>query len=252
MKLEIHSKAIALAVGGGLLSLVLAAGEASAQTYVLEPTGTVTKGTAVENYFNGGTTANANGPGPSDNISFTYITNSSIQTDFLTGGTGSEQSKAANVPSVAAGINNNGVVFFQSVENVMNVTNGLVLSALSFDYSIYGNSSSYTSGTNDPTVTIWSGLNGTGTALETIGLQPAGTSESCPVGSGTYDFCTWSNVVGNFAGPAKSVTFSGGDIGYSEFDSITVTEAPEPDTAWLLGAGALAIAAVARARRQTR
>jgi hypothetical protein len=122
-------------------------GSAAAQTtYTLEPKGTVTKGTAVEGYFNGGTTANNNGSELSGNISFSYIADPSIQTAFLTGVTGTEQSEAGNAPSVAAGINSKSVVLCQSVENVMNVTNGLYLPGLSFDFSIENNSSSFTTG----------------------------------------------------------------------------------------------------------
>jgi hypothetical protein len=143
-----------------------------------------------------------------------------LQTDFLIS---PSEVQYANIPSVIAGDNPKDAVFFQSVQSVMNLASGYALTGLSFDYSIYKNSATYT-----PIVTVWSGLNGTGTALETFHLAAPTGSSAC---TSTYYFCTWTLATSNFTGLAESVTFgnsTGQYIGEAAFDSVKVTETPVP------------------------
>ena len=228
--------------------LMLAGSHAVAATYTLEPSGTLTNQAYVESYFNGGydsygtNVGGSNPAGPSDNVVFGPLQSPTLQTDFLINPT---EVQYANIPSVIAGDNPKEAVFFQSVQSVMNLTNGYALSSLSFDYSIYKNSSTYT-----PIVTVWSGLNGTGSALETFNLAAPSGSSAC---TSTYDFCTWTKDTSNFTGLAESVTFgnsSGQYIGEAAFDSITVTETPValPAALPLLLSGLSGLAGLARRR----
>ena len=108
------------------------------------------------------------------------------------------------------------------------------------------------------TVTVWSGLNGTGTLLATLTLPPNG---SCTPGP---NFCHRTAEGVTFSGTVESVNFSGtaNEIG---FDNITIgsatpgggpTPTPEPATMLLLGLGLPAslgaTAKEARVRRGSR
>jgi len=83
-------------------------------------------------------------------------------------------------------------------------------------------------------VTVWSGANGTGTALATITLSP--NDASC----GVVSYCNWTDVSLTFSGTAKSVTFAGPANGMGLSD-ITLgqggTAIPEPSSIYLLGTG---------------
>jgi hypothetical protein len=85
------------------------------------------------------------------------------------------------------------------------------------------------------TVTVWSGLNGTGTILATINLSP--NNGSC-VGFPSY--CNWTGVGLSFSGSGKSVTVAGGANGIGIADirlGTTALVTPEPSTTILLGTG---------------
>ena len=99
------------------------------------------------------------------------------------------------------------------------------------------------------TVSVWSGMNGTGTLLATITLGTNGNS-GCHAGT---VFCVWTPVGLIFSGTAMSVTFNGaaGQIG---FDSVTVGKAipaavPEPASVLLLGSGLVALSFAGRLRK---
>ncbi len=83
-------------------------------------------------------------------------------------------------------------------------------------------------------VTVWSGANGTGTALATITLSP--NDASC----GAVSYCNWTDVSLTFSGTGKSVTFSGPGNGLGLSD-ITLGKSsaaiPEPSSIYLLGTG---------------
>jgi len=77
------------------------------------------------------------------------------------------------------------------------------------------------------TVTVHSGVNGTGTLLGTINLG-ANAQDGC---NDTL-FCHWDQVSLDFAGQARSILFS--DAVGSGFDNITVNAVPLPAAVWLL------------------
>jgi hypothetical protein len=132
------------------------------------------------------------------------------------------------------------VLGFQTGSSVlMNVANGFQ-DGLAFYYSAPNVSG---------TVTLWSGLNGTGTLLATISLGATG-STGCANGG---LFCVWTPVGLTFSGTAQSVKFSG-KAGGIAFDSITVGSAvpstvPEASTAFLLGIGLVGLSCAGRLRR---
>jgi hypothetical protein len=113
-----------------------------------------------------------------------------------------------------------------------------------------GFSFNYVSLSDVGSVSVFSGLDGTGTLLGTIDLSP--NSGSCP-GFGAA-FCPFSPVGVSFAGTAKSIEF-GGVANQIVFDDVTFGSStpggvPEPST-WammLLGLAGLGIVARRRAK----
>jgi hypothetical protein len=203
----------------------------------LEPIGAVTTNTDVANYFNGGFDGYPpNGVGPNYHVIFP---SSGITTVFDNSSSG----RFTNLPSGAQD------VVFQSVASTMNLAAGYGISSLSFQYSDIANS------TYHPTVTVWSGANGSGTALATLNLamnSPIyGTAGTACTSSG-QEFCTWSMATANFTGIAESVTFGGTGIGQVEFDSVqlNVTPVPVPAALPLLFSAIAGLGAWVRRRKQ--
>jgi opacity protein-like surface antigen len=90
-------------------------------------------------------------------------------------------------------------------------------------------------------ISLWSGLDGTGDLLATLSL-PA-NAVGCP--DYDADFCPFTSAHVSFSGIARSVQFSG--IA-ADFDDITFTAAPEPST-WammLIGFAGLGYAEIRR------
>jgi opacity protein-like surface antigen len=97
-------------------------------------------------------------------------------------------------------------------------------------------------------LSVWSGLDGTGDLLATISL-PA-NAVGCP-DFGDADLCPFTPAEVSFSGIARSIQFSG--IA-ADFDDITFTAAPEPST-WammLIGFVGLGYAALRRKGAATR
>jgi hypothetical protein len=114
-----------------------------------------------------------------------------------------------------------------------------------------GFSFNYVSLSDSGSVSVFSGLDGTGTLLGTINLSP--NAGSCP-GYGAQ-FCPFSPVGVNFAGTAESIEFAGvaNQIVFDDvtFGSSTPGGVPEPSTWALMMLGLAGIGIVARRRAKS-
>jgi hypothetical protein len=167
-------------------------------------------------YYSGGNGSLGSGPGPSYGITFGSTALASISS--LAGGTGNFRNEPS--PSTA--------LFFGGTASsgVMDVTSGFT-DELSFYYSAVGAG----------TVTVKSGLDGTGSMLATLTLPDTGNNGP----SGSF-FNMWDQVSVSFAGPAESVVFSGTVNGIG-FDNITLGAVPAPALGHGL-TGALAVGGI--------
>jgi hypothetical protein len=118
---------------------------------------------------------------------------------------------------------------------------------LSFNYSLAGNSSTY-----NATVNLWSGLNGTGTLLDSLSLTANPTTVACTSSKDSY--CTWSLAstgAANF-GTAESVTFGASSTtDFTELDGVQLTPVPLPGALLLLGSACGGLFGCGRGRRTT-
>ena len=116
--------------------------------------------------------------------------------------------------------------------------------ALNFATGFTGQVSFNFSTTAATTVTIYSGLNGTGIALATFDL--AATNNAC---SEELPFCAWDLASLNISGTAHSIQF-GGTAGVAGFDNITIAPVPVPAAGWLMLSALGGVGALARRKRQ--
>ena len=115
-----------------------------------------------------------------------------------------------------------------------------------------GFSLNYVSVSDSGSVSVFSGLDGTGTLLGTINLSPDAGS-GCSAYSAA--FCPFSPVGVNFAGTAKSIEFAGvaNEIVFDDvtFGSSTPGGVPEPSTWAMMMLGLAGIGIVARRRAKS-
>jgi hypothetical protein len=222
------------------LGLGLGAVHAHAGTVTL-PLGAEHTGAFIQNYFNGGTdSVPTDGTGP--NLGIAFSPNANVQKAGSNAATGA--GKFENNPSGQSEI-----LYFAfanpATPNAMNYAAGFT--GLNFNYSLSTNSSQFNGGV----VNIWSGLNGTGTLLDSLTLNAAPTTVACSTRLDAY--CTWSALsTGTLAGVAQSATFATNSTAqFTEFDGIRLTTpVPLPAAAWLMISGIAGSFGFVRRRRQ--
>jgi hypothetical protein len=197
--------------------------------------------TNINTFFDGGSDAYGTAGGAANNVGVTFSTpaeflNAGTKGTGFNGGTG----KFENVPSGATG-----VLYMASVPTattpILDDAHGFT--GISLNYSLLGNSSSYNS-----TISLYSGLDGTGSVVGTLTLSAASTTATC---SNPQDsFCTWSSVSNQaLTGVAESAVFNGNARIYSEFDAVALTTpVPLPGGLWLMLGGIGGLGGLARRR----
>jgi len=176
---------------------------------------------AVGNFYNGGS-----GLSITPNYGVTFSSNFYGLRAALNGGAGNFASPPLNMPAIFM----NGATG-SPVMGTMNVTPGFS-TGLNFYFT-----AGFTGGQTE-TVTIWSGMNGTGTVLAIINLANNNGSCSAPA------YCSWSNIGASFTGTAHSVTFSGpaNELGIADITiGASSTAIPEPSPIYLFGTGVILI-----------
>jgi hypothetical protein len=143
---------------------------------------------------------------------------------------------SGNIGNLPSGIT--AAIFTTGAGDLMNVPAGFAAGLSLF----------YSATTVPGTVTVWSGLDGTGTLLASLNLPSNGSCSTPP------NFCNWNQVSVAFAGVAESVNFTGA-ANQIAFDDITLgsaavpgvpTAAPEPATMVLLSIGSLGLLGMRR------
>jgi len=212
-------------VRGGLvlsLLLVFGFGQAWGGVIVLDFEG-LGNSEPVQSFYDGGLGGDGSGPGPSYGIAFS--TNALAIIDSDAGGTGNFGGEPS--PDTI-------LYFLEGAAATMNVPAGFD-TGFSFFYSAVNYTGS---------VTVYDGLNGTGTILATLNL-PLTPYSGAPDPTGIYSPLVPFGVA--FQGVARSVDFSGSENQIC-FDNITLSSEtpwegviPEPTTLVLLALGGLAI-----------
>jgi hypothetical protein len=182
------------------------------------------------NYYNGGTSSLGT-TGPNYGVSFPAnalnICLNTLTTDCSNtsrGGLGDPHSQL-------------GALFFLTGSNTfVNVAAGFT-TGFSFNYTAVNVGGS---------VSVWSGLNGTGTLLATLNL-PTTPSGPCP--GYNAGFCPFFPIGVTFPGTAMSINF-GGTANQIVFDDVTFGSSspgtPEPGTLALFGSGVVGFAGLLR------
>ena len=167
----------------------------------------------INDFYNGGTSQQGFS---GSNYEFQFVGLTAL-IDSDAGGSGS----FANEPSPST------VMFFpDGNQGFINVAAGFTTS-LSFYYS-----TNY----SDGFVSVYDGLNGTGSLLGTISL-PANYQNGGCTGDPNGAFCNWDLINVPFTGTAKSVVF-GGTSGQIAFDDVTINIVmPVPISAWAIFLG---------------
>jgi len=209
------------------LTLVFGAVAAHAGTIVLTFEGLGDEA-QVLNYYAGGFDSFGNGPGP--NYGITFGSDSLSIISQAAGGSGNFDG-APTMPTV--------LFFLTGPGDIMNVPAGFTTG-----FSFY-----YSAAFNPGSVSVYSGLDGTGSLLAMLALPVTGDGTTFgPPCSGLYNFCPWDPIGVAFSGTAMSVNFSGtaNQIG---FDNVTLGSAspvPEPGTLVMFGSGVVGLGSLLR------
>jgi hypothetical protein len=105
-----------------------------------------------------------------------------------------------------------------------------------------GTASFFYSSAEGATVSIYSGLNGSGDVLGTFDLLA-----NAQLGCTDTAFCHWDQISLDFGGVAQSIQF-GNALG-TGFDNVSVAPVPLPAAIWLLGSSLIGLGGVARRRK---
>jgi hypothetical protein len=204
-------------------------------------------GAYIQNYYLGGADSVASdGNGPSLGVGFS--SNAQVQKagDSVTTGNGKFENNLTGETETLDFASSTATSGTYSGASYLNFAQGF--SGISFNYALATNSANY-----NTIAQIYSGLNGTGTLLETINLNSNGAANACVTRNDAY--CNWIGASSTaFAGSAESVLFSSSPtaqagintLNDAEFDGISLTPTtpvPLPAAVWLLlsGLGGLGI-----------
>ena len=201
-----NMRAFAIGTVSGV-AMAVAGGTAAQAAFSLNFVG-LNDGELVNNYYDGGFGSLGSGPGPSYGVT---MANAYVLNEY------SENEGLLNPGP-------NSITFLSGSGAVMDVAAGFT-TGFSFNYS-----APFYAGT----ITVWSGLDGTGTELASLTLA---TTENGAGMTGClgHNYCPLVSDGVTFSGTAESVNF-GGTADYVVYDNITVgsavvmTGVPEPST----------------------
>jgi len=188
----------------------------------------------VLNYYNGGFGSLGSGPGPDYGVTFGYDAFTSI--NGQNGGTG----------NFAGNPSGDSILVFLGINAIMNDPGGFT-TGFSFYYSAISESG---------TINIYSGINDTGSLLQTITvpLTPSEVGSNPACADPVEPFCPFFPLGVTFSGIARSVDFSQ-TVNKIGFDNVTLGSStaggsPEPVTSSLLGLGLTCLVVIGRVRKK--